>query len=263
MSDEKVIDKIKKLLAIAKDNNAFDGEIQAAMHTASKLMDKYHLTEEDLSHEPVDDYRKAEGAEKGRYRAFIGAKIYAWEQDLATFVSKFVGVPAYIDNNKLQARSESGFLLRDKWFGEPWAGKSIVFYGVAEDAIIARDLYDELRWMITTLAYGKFGNIYVKEGGKYSEGFVWGLFEQHAKSKEVKKLEAQTSSTGMILLARRDDLVQFKQDLASKWLKAETKVKIHKGGRNWGAAGSSNAFGQGVKDGKNADVEVARTKKLN
>ena len=266
MSDDslraKVLDKIRKALNIAKDDAASEGEIQAAMNAAHKLMDLHHLTEEDLKHEPADDYAKVRSAEMNRFRSWVGGRVFAWEENLAYYVSKYVGVPYYLDNTKATARDENGLLKRDWWFKEPWKGKSFVFYGVAEDAKMARDIYDELRVTICTLAYGKFNNIYVKEGGKYSEGFVYGLRDNLAKQTELKRLEAKSSSTALVLIARRNDLIKFKTDLASTWLKDKIGIKLTQGAGNYGASGSNSAFNEGFKDGKKTDVEVTRTKKL-
>ena len=262
MADSDIIRKIKKALAIAQDNAASDGEIQAAMNAVQKMMDRHHLTEDDLTHEPVDDYAAVDAANFNQIRAWIGRKVFYWESYLAQFVSKFVGVPLYVDNNLQIARQYgSGFMLLDS-DGEPQKVKSFVFYGVAEDALIAKELYDELRLIIRTLAYGKYGTAYQGDGGRYAEGFVSGLFSQLEEQTKIRRIEAAGNSTAMVLIARQTDLVQYKERKAKDWLKAEANIKLRKGGRTSGASGSYGAFSDGRTDGSNAEVSKQRARKL-
>lgn len=262
MRDMDILRKIKKALAIANDDQSSDGEIQAAMSAVQKMMDKYHLSEEDLANDEADDFKKVDQSDFTQFRSWIGGKLYRWESDLAAFVSKFVGSPCCIDNEKKLARDENGLLKRDSWYNEPFHGKSVVFYGVAEDALIARDLYDELRRIISTTAYLRFGNVYVKEGGAYAEGFVTGLRSQMNEQKRVARLEAKPGTTGLILIERRDALTKYKEERAKDWLKIKVGINLVKGSGSYGASGSESAFGQGIRDGKNADVGSARMKKI-
>lgn len=264
--DEKIIAKIKKLLNIANNDASSDGDIQASMNAVHNLMNRHHLTEEDLAHEPADDYKKTDDAEKGLYRSWLGGKMYSWESSLAVFVSTFVGVPCYADKQKLQAQ-DNGILKRDRATGKTWMGKSIVFYGVAEDAQIAKELYDDLRLLICTMAFAKFEQIYKLEGGKYCEGFVQGLDAQLKRENAQEKKLAQdtSSSTGLLVIERRDDLIKYKEKVATKWLKQKMgeKFKLRKGAQTSGASGDFEAWAQGVKDGKNTEVAATRNKKLN
>lgn len=99
MTKESIVSKIKKLMAIADDDASSDNEIEVALNVAKKLMDNHHLTEDDLAHEPDDDYAKVRESEKGLFRCFLGKMIFTWENNLGFFVSDFVGCPWYIDNN--------------------------------------------------------------------------------------------------------------------------------------------------------------------
>lgn len=260
MSD--IIRKIKGALRIAEDDSASDGEIQAAMNAVHKMMDKHHLTEADLAHEPANDYQVVNEAAYGRFRVTVGRKIFGWEGGLAYFVSKFVGVPSYIDHSIDYAR-ENGIIKRDSK-GEAYIGKSIVFYGLAEDAKIARELYAELRQIISTLAVAKYDTVYTGDGGVYSEGFVSGLTSQMNQENETKRIEAQASSTStaMVLVERRDDLMKYKWDAAEKYLKEEIGVKTRKGRNARGARGDHNAYHNGRTDGKNMEVSKSRSKKI-
>lgn len=259
MTKESIISKVKKLMAIAENDASSDGEIDNAMRFAQQLMDNHHLTEEDLAHEPDDDYAKVDKADKGERRAFVGRQLYTWESMLAGFASKFVGCPCYVDNNLKTARKPNGFAVLDE-NGDVKKGKSIVFYGIAEDAMIAVEIYNELRALIATMAVGKWGGCYRGDGAAYSEGFVSGLNTKLAKARiEDKKSE----STSMILLShRRDALIKYKNEKAQQWLSKERGIKLRSGGSRTGSSGSYEARRDGRKDGAATDVSANRSKKL-
>lgn len=262
MADEDILRKIKKALAIAQDDAASEGEIQAAMNAVQKMMDRHHLTEEDLAHEPADDYKKVDEADFNQFCAWVGSKVFTWEKSLAHFVSKFVGVPHYLDPELRIARQHgTGFLVLDANDNHQKV-KSFVFYGVAEDAMIAVEIYNELRTIIRTLAYGKYESAYKGDGGVYSEGFVCGLQSQMKEQNKTRRIAAESSPTGMVLIARQDDLVKYKESKSKDWLLKTKGIKLRKGSGSSGARGSIDAFGDGRKDGQNTDVSRTRARKI-
>lgn len=267
IDNQKVIDKVRKLLNMTGENGATDAEIQNAMDRAQKLMHEHHLSEADLNHEPVDDYKKVDEAEYSTFRTFVGGAFYKWEMDLASFVQEFVGCPCYLDNNKKLAK-KNGIVLTYEWGGKEytWNGKSIVFYGIAEDAAIAANLYEEMRKLISTMAMAKWGKVYKGDGAAYSEGFVMGLFSTMRKARESEKSQAKlsNSSTGLVLVARRDDLVKYKKTKADNWLKEAKGIELKKpSAGNWGAYDNqSSARSEGFSDGKATNVSAARSKKI-
>lgn len=255
---ERIASKIRKLLAIAEDDAASAEEIQNAMNFAQRLMASHHLTEEDLAHEPADDYAKVDEGVMKEYRCFLGGKVFYWESILATFITRFVGCNAYIDNNKRPARDSRGFAKLVN--GKSYMAKSIVFYGLAEDASIAAELYEELHDLIGTMASIKWASIYKGDGASYAQGFVSGLFSQLEKAKAIEK---NSSTTAMILVSRRDDLIQYKQDRALEWIKNARGKKIRKGGNGGGTkTGSYSAYAEGRDDGAATKVSATRHKKI-
>ena len=258
-SKDKIIDRVKKLLAISNDDGASEAEIETVMNIAMKLMGEHHLTEEDLAHEPVDDYTKVDASNFEQVRSFVGKKIYGWESSLSMFVSKFVGVPVYEDA-RIQLARKNGICLFDEW-DEPRYGKSFVFYGVSEDARLASDVYDETRRLIATMAVAKYGKVYIGDGAMYSQGFVSGLYSQ--VNKAAKRLEQTSNSRALILLHRRNDLIQYKEDKARDWLHKSKGIKLQKGSGRWGSDnGSWSAYQEGQSDGQRANVDGTRRKKI-
>ena len=254
---ERIASKVKKLLAIANDDAASGAEIQNAMNHAQRLMDAHHLTEDDLNHEPVDDYSKVDQADFDQMWAYVGGRVFFWEKQLATFVSRFVGVPVYLENGKHPVRV-NGIIQMDG--DEPKYGQAFVFYGVAEDAAIAIEVYDELRTLIATMAVARWGGVYKGDGASYSQGFVTGLFDQ---LHEAKRIEKQTT-TGLILSCRRSDLIQYKNQKAREWLYKSKGFKLRKAGTSRGTrTGSSSAYSEGRTDGSSTNVSATRMRKLN
>lgn len=261
MTKESIIAKVKKLMAIADNDASSDHEIDTALNFAKKLMDNHHLTEDDLAHEPDDDYEKARKADKGLYRSFVGTRMFTWEVALGWFVSEFVGCPWYCDQNLKIVRNARGFAVIDPVTEQPKKGKSFVFYGIAEDAAIAQEVYNEMRSLIATMAVSKWGNCYRGDGAAYAEGFVAGLETKLKKARiEEKK---QTESTALILLShRRDELIKVKNEIARDWLQKEKGVTLSKGQQRAGSNGSLHARKEGYTDGQNTDVSATRMKKL-
>ena len=253
---ERIAAKIRKLFAIAEDDAASNEEIQNAMAFAKRLMDSHHLTEEDLSHEPQDDYQKVDQAEFNDGRAFVGRKLFYWETILASFVAKFVGVGVYLDHSIKVVKNRSGFAEVPARHG-----KSVVFFGVAEDTAIAVELYAELRQLISSMALLKWASVYKGDGAKYAQGFVTGLFSQFDKAKAIEKRTSDSHT--LILVHRRDDLIKYKQDKASNWLKTAKGIKLRRGyGSGGSKKGSHEAYTDGRADGAKTDVAATRHKKI-
>ncbi len=109
----------------------------------------------------------------------------------------------------------------------------------------------------------RWGTCYTKDGGKYAEGFVVGLYTKiNIQKEEQKRLAQQEGSRAMILIERRDDLIVRKTETAKRWLSKTVGIKLSKGVRTDGANGSAQAFREGRVDGEQTDVTTARRPKL-
>lgn len=260
-ASEKIIDRVRKLMALTEDHGANENEAKLAMVIANRLMGEHHLTEEDLVHEPDEDYRAVDKAEYGARRAFVGLKIYAWESHLSMFVADFVGIPVYRDD-KLRMVRRNGFVVMDE-HDKPTRGKTYVYFGVDEDAKIAVDLYAEMRATIATMAVARYGQVYKKDGGVYAEGFVAGLADQIKAARKAAVSQPATMSNALILTHRQNDLVQYKKTKATEWLKTEKGITLGTGRGSAGASGSGAAHRAGFRDGRNSSVSAKRSAKLN
>jgi len=257
-------ERLRKLLNVAKEgSNATEGEMNNAMVMATRLMAKHHLDPSDLTDPKtvIEEMKEhARNAAKGRYWATVGGKFFAWETSLALFVADFAGVEVYCDNLKRDARYPSG-LARMNADEESYKGKSFVFYGVAEDAAFATNLFYEL-WPTTWYAgMMKFGKAYSGDGGKYCQGFVAGMRAAHTATNVTINLE-NGNDRGLIVANGRREIITLKKGLAKDYLRSELGIKLGSGGSRSGARGSAAAYGEGKSDGAKQSVTRKATKKL-
>ena len=267
MDEEKIKSTIRSLLNLAKDDAAMDGEIDNALRFAKKLLDEHHLTEADLQTEPKDQYRAAENAPKDQAPAAIGLKCHAWESMLGKFVSDLVGVPYYLDHGRRIVRDRRGIAICSKPGRSPIPTRAFIFYGIAEDAWFASELFGELRYIIAGIAQLKFGGVYRGDGGMYCQGFVEGLRKKNCQHMEnnlehAKLLATNGQSNALVLIERRKDLIAHKKEVATDWLTREHKIKLCRGSCRSGARGSRAAHREGKTDGQQYGISPKRTKKL-
>jgi len=256
--------KIMGLLKISKDDAASEHEIETALKLAQKMMDKHHLSEEDLDDSDDAKLDAAIAAEKIQGYSYVGTKMFMWEKRLMHFVSKLTGVPFYQTRGTVEVRTASNLTKRTP-AGKAVRGKAVVFYGIAEDVEIAVGLYNELRLAIISLSRLRYGSVFQGEGGVYAEGFVVGLGHNLEEDLAEQKRLAQASSNSraMVLIDRRNDLVVRKGNLAKSWLKREKGINLVTKSSYGGASGSSQARAAGISDGKSYNVSAARRRKLN
>ena len=111
MTMEKIIEKIKKLLAMTEENGASENEAMIAALKAQKLMAEYNLTIADIG----DGEEKNQTIVKERCDAGKGDK---WKYTLADIVAKNFCCKTYVVDRRY-----------------------IVFYGYEKDAKIATDVF--------------------------------------------------------------------------------------------------------------------------
>lgn len=253
MNLERIKDTIRKMLDLAKDDAATEGEIRNALHFAQKLMDQHNLSEEDL---PDADNRllEIEKAECGQFNAFTGSeKVAIWEKYLASFVSKFTNVPCFLHTKTDTVRKNGLVQLGDD--GNARRARRFVFYGITEDAQFATQLYEELQVTLATLARLKYGSVYRNSGRDYLEGFTEGLHSQ------LRQVQPQTSSC-TALVVKRNEIVEAKQRRAVDFIRSKG-VKLRRSTSKSGATRHDDgARESGRQDGANYKVSNERQKRL-
>lgn len=165
---EKIIEKIKKALALS-NNNKNTNEAQAAMLMAQKMMAKYHIEMQE-----VEDVEEAEIQENE-----VNIKKGSWRKSLMKLIC----------NN-----------YRCDCFLKGSTGKRMIIVGAKEDIEIAKTIYEFAENQLINgfnkyfkNNYEEYTAIQIKNAVKkdYAHGFIRGLNEKFARQKaeEIKKDE--------------------------------------------------------------------------
>jgi len=275
MDMDKIKNKIKKLLNLAENDGAFDGEVDNALRFARRLMLRHNVTQADLeeakdAHEIAAD---AEAVDYGRVAAFtLGANLSQWESTLAHSICQLVGtVQFYRESGKFARRTPHGTVDFSK--GEPSTATRLQFYGPEEDARDATDLLNEWSHIIVSMARMKYGGAFKGSGREYAEAFTYALYqkvekirqeEKTAIANEQKLLAAgETTRCTALMVRNAGALMLAKKNKGTDWLAKECGIKLSKSSRSSGSTiydGDARAAGRA--DGNKADFSHARKKKL-
>lgn len=107
----KMVEKIKKMMALAQDNPSEEEALSAALQ-AHKLMVKYNIHEDEVSLEEIKDEITSVFSEQKH-----GCHLMAWRKNLAGVVAKAFRCKAYV------------------------SGQDVVFRGYKDDAQLALEVY--------------------------------------------------------------------------------------------------------------------------
>lgn len=236
---DKVKDRIRKLLNVAENDAASQGEIDNAVRAARNMMHAFNLEEDDctLQDEPSNEKDVASAPT-------TGGKVTRWEGHLARVVCDLVGGVSCYQNSGGTGKIRNG---KYTTFG------SFCFYGRADLAKLAADTYEELCATVATMGRLKYRGWFRGDGAVYCQGFVSGLAQQIRKADE----EAKQTAQGTALVVKSTALIAQQRQEAKQWLSEVKGVRLtttHKtGGR-----GSTSAYQHGQRDGLSADLSAAK-----
>lgn len=257
MTLENAKDKIRKLLRVAENDAATDGEIENAMRAAQALMHAYHLSEEEVKNQPEDVKREIKFTQRQAWTK--GARLSTWEIDLIHFICKFLGtVQWYYISGSVERRDTNGILKRNPETGEVLKQTQLTFFGPADEVELALEMLEELQTVIYTMARLKYGTTFKGAGRSYAEGFTAGL---QTKLKKVNQ-QLTSDSTSRALVVQSNAIVEVVKKDAKKWLQQAAGIKLRAGDSRERMRNDSSAYGQGKQDGMNTDVTANRKKRL-
>ena len=266
MDIQRVRETIQKMLRLAEDPAAQQGEIDNAMRFVNKLMAEHQLTQEDIELGKTDEkVLDLEKKEMGRQFAMFGSnKRCEWEFSAASFACHVVGgVKYYIGPEQIWRDPATG-AVKLKYNGKPNTKPTAAFYGIAEDVELARQVFLELIMTISALAKLKWGGIYRGPGREYCEGFMEGMWSNYyADMAKQKQLAKTSSSTALVAIDSRNAIVTKKLELAKHFAKNGLGLKLRAGAAfSRGKQENSEARAEGKSDGKSHKATVDRRKKL-
>ena len=267
MSMESVKAKIRKLLNLADDDSAADGEIDNALKFARKLMLKHSIDEEDVrtaeeAYAALDGFNVSD-VEYGTAAADTTKRnLSAWESMLTQVICDLVGtVKCYSTKS---TRTAYGTVRLDK--NGRWLDHSqIVFYGPDEDARDAAELFRE--WSETIMAMGvlKYGGSHRGNGRSYCGGFADGMYRKvraqlETEREDVARLHNGATSTALVVLQNSLEIQRQKRDHAKDWLRTEKGIKLSS--RGGSRSGYGDGYSTGYADGQRANPSRTTRPKL-
>lgn len=260
MDIEKAKNTIRHLLNLANDPAAAAGEIANAMRFAAKLMEQHQLGEDEID-ELDEKLIDLERAEMARSTVFGSSRNLAyWEQVCAAFAAKLVGGVSYYSATEFYQVGGIAQLDRN---GQPTYRRAVVFYGVAEDVELARQVYAEVVTTIAAMSRLRYGAVFRGAGRDYCEGFAEAL---HGKlvteNRESRQLAERTGGTALVAMESRTAMVDRKRQLADDWLRDVEGIRLSSGSTSRAGTSSQAAYQQGRSDGSRYDASAARRKKL-
>lgn len=217
MTEDKIIEKIKKALALAQDNPT-DEESHTAMLAVQRLLARHNLSMQDVEGYATEKEKKVNEVNVGE----LTGRIPWWHKDLALTIT---------ENFKCKC-----FIIKPAKFKS-----TIRFLGLEEDVAIAIEVYKYALNIIDKLAKSYVGKIY-RQGlpttgvrNTYISGFLSGL-------KQKFKEQVEKNNWGLVLVT--DALV----------VQAIEDKKLTKGsssGIRPNFSGDSEAYNEGKKQGTN------------
>jgi Protein of unknown function (DUF2786) len=234
---EKVIDRVRKLLALA-GNNTSAAEAAAAAAKANKLIDEYRLSSVDYEETEVNTQ---EPIEEDPDYIYESGKVTAWRCLLIKVLCRHYGVAHWNDTSYATGRKVSRYRL----------------VGRRSDIGFVRYLNTYLTSECIRLSQAEakgMGRVFV---ASYCEGFVNGVAEQLKVSRVEAK--ANASSSAIVKIDARQ------QEAREEMYKLHTNLRTVKSASY--AQHDKMAFAAGQQRGKNihlgASLSTGGTKLLN
>lgn len=253
---EKIKSRVRKLLNLAGDDGAFDGEIAAAMQAAESLMEQYQLDRADCEAAEVAQGHAPQNMGQAN-AATHGKNLTTWESMLAEAVCELVGtVRCYATRGERSVGA----------FGAKHWGARMVFYGPDDDARLASELFAEWTAAIATLATGKYGGFARGDGGMYAMGFSSALCGRARENRRQRAQIVTAATTALVLTGSDRSLAALQNQTrneARNWLARDMKIHLRTSSRRSGyGSGSRDAYAEGRSDGTRADFGAKRNARL-
>jgi len=213
---DSIIEKVQKLLALAKSSNI--NEAAAATAAANKLIDQYRLSEADLSLSSEDDQLIEDDG-----FVYETGRIVPWKNSLAITLAKHYGCAMFNSTVYPNGRKVSRYKL----------------IGKKSDIQITKYMFSwltaECQRLVEKEAQGK-GKIFSQS---YCQGFVSGVSQQLTISREAAKQEASSAAIVKIDSREQEAIHFMNQNYNLKANKASSASRI-----------DPRAFDAGMNKGK-------------
>lgn len=274
MSDlNRIKERIRKLLNLAADDGAAEGEIENALRTAREMMLAHQLDEDEVTL-PPEDLRTPEeiaaATEYGTARSWADmSRPPQWMATLAVAVAEFVGTVHVYNNHPERQVLPSGIVKHDGRRVKSWE-----FYGPADDVAFAVELHQELILAAASTAKLKWGGGLARgEASEYCFGFASGLYDKVMAAKKVEEVapalpgrtqDVLSQQTCALTIVRATDIMQAKREQAIEWLHKKAGWRPSGKYRSGGSRSIHNdrAYSQGRADGASQSLTRSRVARI-
>lgn len=232
---EDIKNRVRKLLRLAEDDAATEGEIDNALRMARRLMIKHQFDQKDVA---ADDADRFAGFHNVRTYT-IGRGLTLWEHNLAFVFVDLIGTVRCL------------------------YGKGMIdIIGPRDDADLVGDLFRDFADNISHQARLKWGGAVRGDGRCYCEGFVQAMCEslQRIQAAERIQVEAHTPTGAfveralVVMADKRDEVDEFLDSLGfhrrRHQMKGQRKV--------WNRGAYDDGQAEGEQVDLKASVESAR-----
>lgn len=225
----RIIERIKKLMAVANNGAATEAEVESYARMARKLIEEHNISEHEV-------LTKSEDARASAYDSIKEEDFLSMARLVELHDKRMAAVAATICDCELYFRTEKN-----------WQGKQVretlVFYGLPTDLAVCRVFFAEIRATIKAMATVKYGSKWGTLHREYAVGFTSTLLR---RSQELKRNAAQ--GYGIVLA---------KDALLTKWAANKLSLRSVKSKATKDYSRSS-AYHQGRQDGNKFDLGVDR-----
>lgn len=228
MAEDVVIEKIRKLLRLANNSGATEGEAAAAMKAARMMMEKYGIEEAAVTLAKPDEELLKEvvfgtAVERG--------KVYKDEMFMAHVVCAVCDVRHF---RQLMAERQV-----------------LVFYGLPRSVAIARALFVELMATVRRMARENYGPTWCKTHNDYVLGIIVTLYTRATEMKRARQAGATPTDKTCTALMRKTDSVldKMEEHLGIKTKKASQPSHV-----------GMSEYMNGASDGQHISLGVNQVK---
>lgn len=163
MNREEAVDKIRKMMNLANDGSASEGEVENAVRFARRLMDQFNVTDSECN-------RPVESTDIGDHEAVTRITFDQWEKSLAMVIKEVCDVGVYY---------------------APGTNKNALhFVGTERDVAIGKELFTTLMITVKSMARLKQGPGWTVSHRSYCLGFVDSLVDKARDEKRKSSAEA-------------------------------------------------------------------------
>lgn len=232
--DEKILERIRRLFAMAKDSSS-PNEAAIAARRAQKLVEEHNLDnvesilgdledDDSLGEERITKFKVAANSKK------VAREVPLWVNRLAVSVSRLFDCQVKI----VSAAEQTGV----------YGSKAIAFFGYKTDLTVCKwtfeFLLDQIR-RFNRRARDEYGTGNRAKLGDYRDGLITGIHEVIAEALKAKKEAAQANSTGTALIVVKQDAIAKKYG-DFNYTSRPTRLSDH------------DAYSRGIRDGRSINL---------